>query len=83
MCFFLQVVDAFYTTCDDNSEFGIAVQECRFLCRHRPNFYICFTRREANKTAHKLARESYMFTSPFYSALPPSYIEEALLGDSY
>ena len=77
------VVNYFYSTSEDNSEFGIAVQECRFLCRQRPNFSVCFIRREANKTAHKLARESYMLASPFYSALPPSCIEEALLENSY
>ena len=73
------VVDAFYATSDDNSEFGIAVQEYRFLCRHRPNFSVCFTRKEANNTAHNLARESYILASPFYYALPPSCIEEELL----
>ena len=73
------VVDAFYATNDDNSEFGIAIKECRFLYRYKPNFFVCFTRREANKPAHKLARESYMLASPFHSALPPSCIKEALL----
>ena len=69
------VVDAFYATNDDNSEFGIAIKECRFLYRYKPNFFVCFTRREANKPAHKLARESYMLASPFHSALPPSCIK--------
>ena len=77
------VVDALYATCDDNSKFGIVVQECRFFCKHRPKFYVCFTRREANKTTHKLARDSYILASHFYFALPPSCIDKALLTYSY
>ena len=46
-------IDAFYTINEDNSEFGITVKEYQFLCKQRPNFFVCFIRKEANKIAHK------------------------------
>ena len=59
------VFDAFYSTSEDNSEFGIAIKKCRFLCRQKPNFSVCFIKKEANKSVQKIARESYMLTSIF------------------
>ena len=75
------IVNAFHSSQTDESEFGIAIQDCRFLCQQGVQFSVCFVRRQANKAAHARVRESYALAYPFYYVLPPDCIEGVLLND--
>ena len=76
------IVDAFHSSEPDDSEFGIAIQDCCFLCQQGFQFSICFALRQANKAAHVFVRESYVLPCPLYPTLSPNCIEEVCLANS-
>ncbi|XP_073042037.1 uncharacterized protein [Primulina eburnea] len=80
------VIDAVNSLRKDDSEFGALISACRVILRQRPSYKVCFTRRQANKVAHNLARLSCFHAHPMIWNLPPDLIIDVLhedCNDSY
>ncbi|XP_073275463.1 uncharacterized protein [Primulina huaijiensis] len=75
------VVEAISSETEDNSEFGAIISECREVIRQKPSFSVCFTRRQANKVAHNLARASCFHARPSIWNTPPDFIIDVLNED--
>ncbi|XP_073308286.1 uncharacterized protein [Primulina huaijiensis] len=58
------VINAINSQSEDDSEFGILISACRVILRQLPSYKICFTRRQANKITHNLARVSCFHARP-------------------
>ena len=50
----------FHSIKSDDSDFGVIIKDCRFLCQHGSHFSVHFVRRQANKATRALAKESYV-----------------------
>lgn len=58
------VVKAVQSSCLNISEFGSLIQRCREILHLESNFSICFVWRQANESAHALARACCSYASP-------------------
>ena len=76
------VVDAMHLSTVDLSEFGTIVQDCIYLLEQGVNFAIQFVQKQANRTAHSLARASRFYASPCVCLEPPGCIE-AIIASNY
>ncbi|XP_073272537.1 uncharacterized protein [Primulina huaijiensis] len=74
-------VEAITVEIEDDSEFGTIISECREVLRQRPLFSVYFTRRQANKVAHNLARASYFYARPSTWNTSPNFIFDVLNED--
>lgn len=72
------VVDAVLTSCVDLLEFGCIVQSYKEALRSGSDFSVCFARRQANESAHSLARVSHSYASPHVWVEPPDCVEDTL-----
>ncbi|XP_073295662.1 uncharacterized protein [Primulina huaijiensis] len=75
------VVEAINLEREDDSEFGAIISECREVLRQRPSFSVCFTRRQAIKVAHNLARASCFYARHSIWNTPPDFIFDVLNED--
>ena len=48
----------------DGLEVGDIIRRCRDILASKPNYTVCFVRRDSNKVAHVLARQSRLFEFP-------------------
>ena len=73
------VVDAFHSEPLAIDEFGCIIGDCRGLVANS-YFSIQFVKRQANKSAHCLARADHSHASLFISFSIPSILEDTLLA---
>ncbi|CAN1845493.1 hypothetical protein LINPERHAP1_LOCUS37861 [Linum perenne] len=74
------VVGAVIGSDEDLSEFGGIIERCRLFLRVRRDCSVVVVRRDRNKAAHELARQSFSLVSPSVWHTPPEWLESAL-GD--
>ena len=74
------MVDAFHSEPLPIDEFGCIIGDCRGLVTNS-YFSIQFVKRQANRSAHCLARAARFHASPFISFSIPSILEDTLLAD--
>ncbi|CAN1800986.1 Putative ribonuclease H protein At1g65750 [Linum perenne] len=65
---------------EDLSEFGGIIERCRSFLHVRRDCSVVVVRRDRNKAAHELARQSFSLVSPSVWHTPPVWLENAL-GD--
>ncbi|CAN1191227.1 hypothetical protein LINPERHAP2_LOCUS40934 [Linum perenne] len=65
---------------EDLSEFGGIVERCKQFLLVRRDCSVVVVRRDRNKAAHELARQSFSLVSPSVWHTPPVWLENAL-GD--
>ncbi|KAK6126239.1 hypothetical protein DH2020_040011 [Rehmannia glutinosa] len=75
------VVDGLLSSVMGDSEFDTILYECRKLLQGEPDLSVGFVRRGGNKVAHRLAKESFSFDSPFVWSDPPPCIVKLILDD--
>ncbi|KAK6161535.1 hypothetical protein DH2020_004916 [Rehmannia glutinosa] len=75
------VVDGLLSLELGDSEFDTILIECRNLLQGEPNLSVDFIRRGGNMVAHRLAKESFSFGSPFVWSDPPPCIVKLLVDD--
>lgn len=67
------VVDHVNTFCVDLTEYGALIDYCRELLHSKIGCSVSFTRRQANRNAHSLARAAISFFSSYVFHLVPTY----------
>ncbi|XVF44030.1 hypothetical protein PTKIN_Ptkin02bG0087500 [Pterospermum kingtungense] len=77
------VVDAIFSPNVDNSEIGDLVAICKSFLDKDNDFSLCFTRRQANKVAHTLAKASCSYVSPTIWHVLPDFIAYVVLNNCY
>lgn len=66
---------AFYNSAnEDFTEFGVLLEDCRFLLGRNPNISLISFKRQINLIAYCLAREYRNYINPFYWECAPSFI---------
>jgi len=74
-------VDAFLSYRNDTSEFGCIITSCRSLFSHLfSNSRVEFVRRQANRVAHALARNTTFLTSSAVYYKIPNCIESLIIN---
>ncbi|CAI9782599.1 unnamed protein product [Fraxinus pennsylvanica] len=78
----LLVYNALLNDEEDNSYFGILIDECRFLAKELSNLKFSWVRRSTNQVAHTLAKAaSSSHVNVEWSYFPPLFISNVLLAD--
>ena len=75
------VVDAFHSHKVDLSEFCCLIADCRRLAPFVENLTLSFAKRQANSTAHALARATQFHVSPSSWLKAPTFLVDALTAD--
>ncbi|XVE66467.1 hypothetical protein DITRI_Ditri08aG0081900 [Diplodiscus trichospermus] len=75
------VVDAINSTKHDISEFGSIISYSRTILQNEDTFKVEFTKRQANKVVHTLAKASYLYASPTSWFQLPCFIESLISDD--
>lgn len=78
----LLTVNALHQNIDSHLEVGSVLQDCRDILDHRPDFSVSFTRKQANKAAHVLARVPCSVNSSNVFQSPPPVLLGTLMYDS-
>ncbi|CAH9145422.1 unnamed protein product, partial [Cuscuta epithymum] len=76
-----QLIDDLYGKRVDQSEYASLVQDCRDLLVSNNDFCVVFTRRQANSSAHVLARASTNFASCMDFTCTPDCISNIIINE--
>lgn len=63
-------------------EFGILLEDCRFILRRSFNIFLVLVKKQVGFVAHCLARESRNYATPFYREYETSFIVNLLVANS-
>ncbi|CAH9092223.1 unnamed protein product [Cuscuta epithymum] len=76
-----QLVDDIYNAHKDRSEYGSLVHDCRNIVGSNNDFCVVFARRQANSSAHALARASTSYASCTIFLSVPYCIENIVIDE--
>ncbi|XVF64157.1 hypothetical protein PTKIN_Ptkin09bG0145200 [Pterospermum kingtungense] len=75
------VTTALASSVQDLTEFGDILQSCKSVLAEENQFKVVWTRQEANKPAHALAKVAYDYVSPYCWLMVPSFLEHLVVAD--
>ncbi|CAN0891206.1 hypothetical protein LINGRAHAP2_LOCUS16872 [Linum grandiflorum] len=63
---------------EDRLEFGDIIRRCRSILLSKPEFKVCFVRRDSNQVAHVLGQQSKLLASPTVEESAPYFLCNSL-----
>ncbi|KAK2407645.1 Ribonuclease H superfamily protein [Trifolium repens] len=75
------VVDDIDSSKDNHSEYGLLIEDCKSMLSPHSNYVVAFTRRQANGSAHALARAALSHASRITFNYIPNYILTLIMNE--